>query len=328
MYPIKQSTNETILFFAHDVNGDGVTGLTDGGFTKRISKGSGAFGAMTATITEMENGWYSFPLTTSHSDTLGLLSVSISHASTKRVNLQWRVSARTLDELASPTNITAATGVDITKILGTAISTPATAGILDVNVKNMNNVAGTAITTIKAVQGLAVDGVVPTVTAVTGLTAANLDAAITTRMATYTQPTGFLAATFPGTVASTTNITAGTITTTTSVTNPVTADIVKINGATAGAVNLDQSTLAIGYGTAAGSGSSTVFATTALTPDAITADQFKGRVLIFKNDTTTTQLRGQATTISSHTFTSAEVITLTVVALTVAPAAGDTFVIL
>jgi hypothetical protein len=35
-----------------------------------------------------------------------------------------------------------------------------------------------------------------------------LDAAVTSRMATYTQPTGFLAATFPTTVASTTNITA------------------------------------------------------------------------------------------------------------------------
>lgn len=42
--------------------------------------------------------------------------------------------------VASPTNITAATGIDITKILGTAISTPATAGILDVNIKNVNNV--------------------------------------------------------------------------------------------------------------------------------------------------------------------------------------------
>lgn len=41
----------------------------------------------------------------------------------------------------------------------------------------------------------------------------SLDAAITSRMATYTQPTGFLAATFPAIVASTTNITAGTITT-------------------------------------------------------------------------------------------------------------------
>jgi hypothetical protein len=48
---------------------------------------------------------------------------------------------------------------------------------------------------------------------------ARLDAAVSSRMATYTQPAGFLAATFPsGTVANTTNITAGTITTTTNLT--------------------------------------------------------------------------------------------------------------
>lgn len=59
---------------------------------------------------------------------------------------------------------------------------------------------------------------------VTGLTASNLDATISSRMATYTQPTGFLAATFPtGTVANTTNITAGTITTATNLTNAPTA---------------------------------------------------------------------------------------------------------
>ena len=69
---------------------------------------------------------------------------------------------------------------------------------------------------------------VGTVTAVTGLTAANLDAAVSTRMANYTQPTGFLAATFPGTVASTTNITAGTITTATNVTT--------VNGLAAGVI--------------------------------------------------------------------------------------------
>jgi len=53
----------------------------------------------------------------------------------------------------------------------------------------------------------------------TSLGLSRLDAAVTTRMATYTQPTGFLAATFPTTVASTTNITAGTITTVTNLTN-------------------------------------------------------------------------------------------------------------
>jgi hypothetical protein len=53
---------------------------------------------------------------------------------------------------------------------------------------------------------------------------ANLDAAVSSRMATYTQPTGFLAATFPsGTIANTTNITAGTITTVTNLTNAPTA---------------------------------------------------------------------------------------------------------
>lgn len=58
---------------------------------------------------------------------------------------------------------------------------------------------------------------------VTGLTASNLDTTVSSRMATYTQPTGFLAATFPTTVASPTNITAGTITTTTNLTNAPTS---------------------------------------------------------------------------------------------------------
>jgi hypothetical protein len=46
--------------------------------------------------------------------------------------------------------------------------------------------------------------------AATNLGLSNLDALISSRMATYTQPTGFLAATFPATIASTTNITAAT----------------------------------------------------------------------------------------------------------------------
>lgn len=51
----------------------------------------------------------------------------------------------------------------------------------------------------------------------------NVNATISSRMATYTQPSGFLAATFPTTVASPTNITAGTITTVTNLTNAATA---------------------------------------------------------------------------------------------------------
>jgi len=63
-----------------------------------------------------------------------------------------------VNSLAPPTNwnldsIDASGRRDMSKILGTAISTPATAGILDVNVKNMNNVAATSVTTINANQG-------------------------------------------------------------------------------------------------------------------------------------------------------------------------------
>jgi len=57
MFTVKQSTALTVPFFVHDSAGDAVTGLTSGSFTKRISKGSGAFAGMTITISELENGW-------------------------------------------------------------------------------------------------------------------------------------------------------------------------------------------------------------------------------------------------------------------------------
>lgn len=69
----------------------------------------------------------------------------------------------------------------------------------------------------------------------------NLDAAVSSRMATYAQPTGFLAATFPGTVASTTNITAGTITTATNVTtvNGLAAGVITAASIATGAIDAD-----------------------------------------------------------------------------------------
>lgn len=49
---------------------------------------------------------------------------------------------------------TAQVGVNVVNWNNTVVASPATAGIPDVNVKNMNNVSGSAITTVKAVQGL------------------------------------------------------------------------------------------------------------------------------------------------------------------------------
>lgn len=98
MHPVKQSTALTVLIFAHDVNGDAVTGKVDGNWTKRISKNGGAFAAMTVTITEMENGWYSVPLSTAHTDTNGILSMTFTATGVKQINIQYRVTTRIFDD--------------------------------------------------------------------------------------------------------------------------------------------------------------------------------------------------------------------------------------
>ena len=116
MFQIKQSTALDILFFAHDANGDAVTGKADGDFTKRISKDGAAFGAMTVTITERENGWYHAQLSTAHTDTAGLLTLTFTAAGIKQVNGQYFVRAMTVDDLVrakTPTDLLDADKVNL-----------------------------------------------------------------------------------------------------------------------------------------------------------------------------------------------------------------------
>jgi hypothetical protein len=76
-------------------------------------------------------------------------------------------------------------------------------------------------------------------------------------------------------------------------------------------------------GTCVASGSSvTLLKTTGLSPAAVTANQYKGKVLVFDKNTTTAALRGQYTNVTASN-TSGD---LTVEALTTVPADGDTFV--
>jgi len=211
--------------------------------------------------------------------------------------------------LASTTNITSATGVDITKILGTAISTPATAGVLDVNAKAVNNVSTSGVTTVSAYVG-------NTGAAINGSTVnTNLDATITSRMASYTQPTGFLAATFPTTVASTTNITSATG-----------VDVTAINGSTAAAARLALSAGVIIPATVDTVTNSHTPTTTEFDCDDITEatnDHYVGRVVIF----TSGALIGQATSITDYTQVGG-IGRFTVVAMTEAPANNDTLIII
>lgn len=99
MFQLKQSTAVDLLFFAHDANGDAVTGKVTGDWTKRISKNGAAFGAMTVTVTERELGWYALTASTSHTDTLGLLTLTFTATGVKQVNLQYMISARLIDDI-------------------------------------------------------------------------------------------------------------------------------------------------------------------------------------------------------------------------------------
>ena len=95
------------------------------------------------------------------------------------------------------------------------------------------------------------------------------------------------------------------------------------NGAAASA--LDRSARTIVRGAVDSGASTTSIPTSALDPAAAADDQFRGRVVLFDRDTTTAELRGQGSDISA----SAADGTLTLsVALTDAPSAGDSFVIL
>lgn len=156
-------------------------------------------------------------------------------ASTTNITAGTIATVTTLTNLpAVPTDWLTAAGVKadaVTKIqAGLATPTNITAGTITTttNLTTNNDKTGyslaTAPPTAAAVattvwQDLTASSDFTTVGSAGALVLANLNAAVGSRMATYAQPSGFLAATFPGAVASPTNITAGTITTVTTLTN-------------------------------------------------------------------------------------------------------------
>jgi hypothetical protein len=78
-------------------------------------------------------------------------------------------------------------------------------------------------------------------------------------------------------------------------------------------------------GTVSTGSSTTSVTTSAMSPATSVADQVKGQILMFDHDTTTAALRGQKTDITASSASATP--TLTVTALTTAPASGDTFTI-
>ena len=108
------------------------------------------------------------------------------------------------------------------------------------------------------------------------------------------------------------------------VTQQQAADITAVSGSPSAATKMEEAFEAVITGTV-GVGSTTTAIVLSSTDPAFTVnDQPNGKIVTFKEATTTAALRGQSTDITDYDQASA---TLTVTALTTAPVNGDTFVI-
>lgn len=104
--------------------------------------------------------------------------------------------------------------------------------------------------------------------------------------------------------------------------NRLDVNLLAVAGSTDAATRLSHGARAIGFGTVDSGASTTSLPTSACSPAAGVADQFTGRVIVFKADTTTSNLRGAAARITAST--AGGTFTLDP-ALPATPVSGDTF---
>jgi hypothetical protein len=168
---LKQSTAATIVVGpVLDASGAAVTTAVVGDF--RLAKNGTTATLSGATVTHDANGYYTIALTTTNTDTVGRLVVYSGNTAQSMATHHWTVLL---------------------------------ASVFDAIQANATNATGGLVTATAAVTAMA--GAISTLTAA-GVRAelatelARIDLAISSRMATYTQPIGFLAATFPATVSS------------------------------------------------------------------------------------------------------------------------------
>lgn len=70
-------------------------------FTVQISKNGGAFAASTGAKTEIGNGWYSYTLSTTETDTEGALAMRVTATGVQQQNLVYQISGSVLEAGAS-----------------------------------------------------------------------------------------------------------------------------------------------------------------------------------------------------------------------------------
>ena len=100
-------------------------------------------------------------------------------------------------------------------------------------------------------------------------------------------------------------------------------DVTKLNGDANALDRLLRSCDGVALGTVGTGSTTTSIVTSSLVPAAVVTDQFKGKIVTFDLNTTTTALRGQSTDVTGSSSGGV----LTVTQLTTAPVSTDTFVI-
>jgi len=193
----KKNVAYRVTFPILDADGDLVSGAT--GLDSEVSKDGGTFTDCTNEATEIatSSGVYYLDLTATemNADTVAVIVKTSSSGAKTTVLVFYPLE-------------TTDTPVDVLAISGDTVAADNLEAAADGTGYNLGggSIVAASVTAAVTANTTQWGGV-----AVTGMP-----------MPSYTQPTGFLAATFPTTVASTTNITGGTITTVTNVTNGVT----------------------------------------------------------------------------------------------------------
>lgn len=140
MATLKQSTTYTRSFLMVSST-DHITGLASGTVTVTLSKAGAAFGAAAGTVTAISSGWYQIALTTADTGTVGDLAFHATATGADPTDFVDQVSATILGDTLS---------ANVLQWNSTNVASPSTAGIPEVNVKNINNVATTSVTAIAA----------------------------------------------------------------------------------------------------------------------------------------------------------------------------------
>lgn len=148
MRKAKQSTAKNVMVLMVDST-DHVTGKTGLTLTITASKDGAAFASITPTVTERGSGWYNLALTTAHTNTLGDLALHITGTAADPADMVLLVEAGSTDADVSTRSTFAGGAVaSVTGAVGSV--TGLNPALLDVAVSTRSTFAGGAVASVTA----------------------------------------------------------------------------------------------------------------------------------------------------------------------------------